>query len=262
MDKKKILEDGLLEQYLLGELDAATMKSVASAMEDDMELRAHFEGLEENFERIAFENGIVPPKTVRDTLEAQLLESEQKDEKQIRSLSPAKSSSKTNFLVAASIAAVLAFGTFWMYTQWQTAENNFKALESQTFALQERLSRLEKNYSETSNRYQQINNPNVIPLVLMGNEKAPNSKATAYVNHRTKQVILNAKGLRTLDEEHTYQMWADVEGEMINMGIVKTGEDYIILNYIDHAESLNITIEPAGGNDHPTVENLISNVIL
>jgi hypothetical protein len=59
-----------------------------------------------------------------------------------------------------------------------------------------------------------------------------------------------------------YQMWADVDGVMINMGLLPADADLIPVKYIDRAESFNITIEPAGGNDHPTVENLISNVLL
>jgi anti-sigma-K factor RskA len=57
-------------------------------------------------------------------------------------------------------------------------------------------------------------------------------------------------------------MWADVEGEMINMGVINNTENLLAMTYIEDAESLNITIEPAGGSDHPTVSRLISNVYL
>lgn len=258
MDKKKILEDGLLEQYLLGELDDKTLEMVETAMAGDADLRAQFEALEADFERIAFENAVDPPLSVRQGLETQL--SEMNDEKRVRSL--ASSRPNTSFWIAASLAALMAFGAVWIYNQWLASEENLKTLETQTAALQERLSKLEENYEETNSRYQQINNPNVVPLVLVGNAKSPSSRATAYVNHQTKEVILNTKGLRTLDEEHTYQMWADVAGEMVNMGVLSNNKDYVLLRYIEDAESLNITIEPVGGNDHPTVENLISNVVL
>jgi hypothetical protein len=46
------------------------------------------------------------------------------------------------------------------------------------------------------------------------------------------------------------------------MGLLPTDRELVTLTYIDRAESLNITIEPKGGNDHPTVERLISNVYL
>jgi hypothetical protein len=68
--------------------------------------------------------------------------------------------------------------------------------------------------------------------------------------------------LPDLDAEHDYQMWADVEGEMIDMGVISKSKTLMAMAYIDHAESLNITIEPAGGNDHPTVARLVTNVHL
>jgi anti-sigma-K factor RskA len=49
---------------------------------------------------------------------------------------------------------------------------------------------------------------------------------------------------------------------MINMGTLNTDNELVPLKYIENAESLNITIEPAGGSDHPTVEELVSYVIL
>ena len=128
--------------------------------------------------------------------------------------------------------------------------------------MQDRLSNLEQTFEVTSQRYQSINNRNVIPLLLKGNRIFPESRAVAYVNHTAKSVMVNSQGLPPLEKDKTYQMWADVDGVMINMGLLPADTDLIPLKYIDRAESFNITIEPAGGNDHPTVENLISNVLL
>ena len=82
------------------------------------------------------------------------------------------------------------------------------------------------------------------------------------MNHNDKSVFINTKQLPEIDKDHDYQMWADVDGEMIDMGVITKGQSLMAMNYIENAESLNITIEPAGGNDHPTVERLISNVYL
>ena len=143
-----------------------------------------------------------------------------------------------------------------------SAQNTLNALQNQTVVMQERLDLLEENYELTNNRLQIINSPNTIPFVLASNEKMGNSRAVAYVNHNNRLVVVNPRGLPSLPNTQTYQMWSDVDGEMINMGLLPTDKDLVTLKYIDHAESLNITIEPAGGNDHPTVEQLISYVTL
>jgi hypothetical protein len=57
----------------------------------------------------------------------------------------------------------------------------------------------------------------------------------------------------------TYQIWADVDKVMIPLGIF--GEDPISeIKCLKRATSLNVTIEPAGGSEHPTVENLIMSI--
>ena len=262
MDRQRIIDEGLLTSYLLGTLDEVQEAQVVQALVQDEELREIYRTLEADFERMAMENAIPPPEQVLSGLKEQVdtsnvspviaLNSDKKTYTQLRS----------RLLVAASLAALFALSAFWFYTQWQDTTANFNTLQSQTTDLQLRINTLEENLQLTTRRYQTLTNPDVIPLVMQGNQIMPESRAVAYLNHTSREVVVNPKGLAPLDADKTYQMWADVDGEMINMGLVPTSEEWVELTYIDEAESLNITIEPAGGNDHPTVENLISYVTL
>ncbi|WP_297694573.1 anti-sigma factor [uncultured Eudoraea sp.] len=263
MDKKQILEDGLLEQYLLGELPNDQEILIQNVLAKDDDLKNIFNEIEEEFERIAFENAINPPEKAKKALIRELESS--KENIKIRNINvPQKRNTlySGRLAVAASMAAIFALSSFWLYNRWQASEQNLNGLQEQTIALQERLMILEQNIEVSTQRYKTINNRNVIPLLLKGNQTLPESRAVAYVNHETKSVLVNSQGLPPLEEDKTYQMWADVDGVMINMGLLPADSDLIPVKYIDKAESFNITIEPAGGNDHPTVENLISNVLL
>lgn len=253
MDKKKIIEEGLLESYLLGTLSREDETLIQRTINSDPEIKQQFDALENEFELIGFENAIEPPFEVKERLMSYV---ERSSGSQSGTLGTGK------LLIAASMAAIFALSSFWLYLQWQNSMDNISDLEQQTVELQERLSTLEKQYESTNVRYTTISDPQMIPLYLVGNKISPNSRAVAYINHNNRTVVVNSKGLSELDAEHTYQMWADVEGEMINMGLVPTDQDYIPLRYIDKAESLNITIEPSGGSEHPTVEQLISNIYL
>lgn len=164
--------------------------------------------------------------------------------------------------IAAGFALIFGLSTFWLYVKWQDAESNLSTLQSQTSRLQSQVDNLTSEFRLTSNRFESINNPDVIPLVLYGNQKASNGKAVAYINHKSQLVLVNPKGLPELPKDKTYQMWSDVNGEMIDMGVVPTDKDLVTLKYIENAESLNLTIEPVGGSEHPTVEELVSNVII
>ncbi len=251
MDKEYILKEGLLEKFLLDDLTSDEAKAVGLAISNDADLKQQFLQLEADFERMALENAIAPPTRVKEKLQ-----------KSLETNTDNESIPKTWLWLAAGLALLFALTTFWMYSKWQSAQNTLDTLQNQTVVMQERLDLLEENYELTNNRLQIINSPNTIPFVLTGNEKAKDSRAVAYVNHNNKLVVVNPRGLPVLPQNQTYQMWSDVDGEMINMGLLPTDKDLVTLKYIDHAESLNITIEPAGGNDHPTVEQLISYVTL
>jgi hypothetical protein len=57
-------------------------------------------------------------------------------------------------------------------------------------------------------------------------------------------------------------MWAEVNGEMVNLGIIKKIEDkdrLLALPYGENAISY-ITIERQGGNTSPTVQNIVANI--
>ena len=262
MDKKKILEDVLLEQYLLGELPREQEILIQKVLEQDDDLKNIYNEIEEEFERIAFENAVKPPEKAKKGLIREL--ESLKENVKIRDITVAqkKNLNSGRLAIAASMAALFALSSFWFYNRWQTSEQNLNSLQEQSIALQEQLMILEQNIEVTMQRYMTINNRNVIPLLLKGNQTLPESRAVAYINHETKSILVNSQGLPPLEEDKTYQMWADVDGVMVNMGLLPADTELIPLKYIDRAESLNITIEPAGGNDHPTVENLISNVLL
>ncbi|MGB5273118.1 MAG: anti-sigma factor [Flavobacteriaceae bacterium] len=263
MDKKKILEEGLLERHLMGDLDLEQHTAVAATIEKDPSLKKAYGAMEEDFERMAFENAVAPPSQIRKSLEVVLNAME--GDPEVRHLVMDKErQTKIQFrlMVAASMAALFAISSFWLYSRWQDSEKNLQMVQRQTSELQNRLAGLENDYRQTNSKYQTINNPNVQPFLLVGNQKLPNSRAIAYVNHQTKEVLLNTKGLPKLSADKTYQLWADVDGEMIDMGILPGDNDLVSMNYIDRAESLNITIEPAGGSEHPTVENLVANVFI
>lgn len=248
-----------LLSYLLGHLSAEEEKLLEAQLENDPVLHAEVLVLEEDLEKMALQNALEPPPAVRQGLVNAL----NTGNKNI-AVKPLPTGQKFNayFKIAAGLALLFGLTSFWLLNSLNTSRQEVNILSNRSQNLEQRLLQLEQDFSLTAGRYQVINNPNVIPIVLEGNEKLQGSRAIAYLNHQEKKVYVNSRGLPPLDDEQTYQMWADVEGVMINMGLVPVDEDLLALNYIADAESLNITIEPSGGSDHPTVENLVANVYL
>ena len=260
MDKKSLLENGLLEQYLLGELNANQCKQIEYLLVSDAELKVYFDQLEQDFESIGLENAITPPALVK----SQLLEQVKTAGMDTTKVVAIKKNSNTKFYlgIAASVAALLMFGSFWMYSQLNEVKQQLQTVETDNTELNTTIETLSTKLEESKTLYTAIVNPDTEQYILKGNASLPEAKIVSYVNHKTKSVVINTERLPELDDDHDYQMWADVEGEMINMGVISKNKNLMAMTYIDHAESLNITIEPAGGNDHPTVARLVTNVYL
>ena len=108
-----------------------------------------------------------------------------------------------------------------------------------------------------------INDPDTERFVLNGNKKADGFVTLAYWNTSREKAYVKVEQLPELETGKCLQMWADVDGKMISVGILPDQTDsWVELNYLANAESLNITIEPLGGSEHPTVSDLVANVII
>lgn len=256
MTKKELLENGLLEQYVLGELDATQVESIEKLLVSDTEIKVRLDEIESDFENLGIENAINPPSHLKTQLLSKINTSNNK------TISESGNSYKFWLGIAASFAAFFLLGSIWLYSELNTVKDDLQIVSDQNKALKEDLNGISKNYDEASKWYAALSNPDAEQYILTGNELSPSAKIVSFVNHENKSVVINTKKLPQLDADHDYQMWADVDGEMIDMGVIPKNKELIAMTYINDAESLNITIEPAGGNDHPTVERLISNVYL
>ena len=112
------------------------------------------------------------------------------------------------------------------------------------------------------NQYIVLNNPNTKKYSINGNKKAKELKAVAYVNPVKKLSYINVSHLPELPEDQCYQMWAEVNGELVNLGVIKQFGDKERLMALPYGEDAvgYITIEPQGGNQSPTVQNIVANI--
>jgi len=257
MNKKTILDNGILEQYLLGELNFEQQIEVERILRSDDELKEHFDNLEASFENIAIENQIQPPAIVKE----KLMSSIYKDSNNVISIKNINTP-KQYFKIASGFAVFLLLGSIWLFSQLNSVKNELKIVQEENTKLNKNIENLNVYLAETNKWYVAINNPDVQKYVLTGNASLPQATVISYINHKQRSVVINTKRLPKLDDNKDYQMWADVKGEMINMGVISKENDMLAMTYIENSESLNITIEPSGGNDHPTISNLITNVYL
>ena len=245
---KIFLETDLLEKYLLGTTNTEETLRVERYIAMYPEVRKIYNELQENLETFAKMHAVKAPEG----LKAKILST-------IRAQNTGRRRFR-RYAIAASIAAMIFAGSSYFF--WNQNQN----LQMENIIVNNKIKDLEKDMrgqlEDVRNQFIVLNNPSTRKYYVSGNKKAKELKAVAYINPVKKLAYINVRNLPNLPEDHCYQMWAEVNGEMVNLGVIKNVDDkdkLRALPYADDAVSY-ITIEPKGGNSTPTVQNIVANI--
>ncbi len=245
---KIFLDTDLLEKYLLGTTTLEESSRVERYIAMYPEVRKIYGELQENLETFAKMHAVKTPEGLR----AKILH-------KIR----AQNAGRTRFrryAIAASITAMIFAGSSYFF--WNQSQN----LQMENIIVNNKIKDLENDMrgqlEDVRNQFIVLNNPSTKKYYVNGNKKARELKAVAYINPVKKLAYINVRNLPNLPEDHCYQMWAEVNGEMVNLGVIKNVDEKDQLRALPYAENAvsYITIEPKGGNTTPTVQNIVANI--
>lgn len=255
MAGKTHIEPALLEQYLLGITTEEESRAVEVYLAQNPAVAKEIKDSQSALEDFAMEYGIAPPKK----LKGKTLHAVQSTSQPAPTLSP-----KVNGNWLTGIAAIFALGfglmTFLLYQQQSNLINQIGALENKVNQLEKNNAQLVSQKERMNKQFAILKDVNTNHVQLKGSILSPKALIVVYWNEAAKNAYLNVVDLPEIPADKSLQLWADVEGEMINMGVLKTGKDELIkVPYISNAASLNITLEPKGGSKTPNVAQLYAN---
>lgn len=247
-DKIKIfLDSDVLEKYLLGTTTELENLQAERYIAMYPEVQEAYRELQENLEIFAKLHAVKAPQELKDKIYAGI-----KSQRSGRRF--------INYAVAASFTAIMFVGVSYFF--W----NQNQSLQQENSIVSNKIKLLEENMKEqledVRNQFIVLNNPQTKKYNVKGNQKAKDLKAVAYINPVKKLSYINVSKLPHIPESQCFQMWAEVNGKMINLGIIEEAGDQqklMALPYADNAIGY-ITIEPKGGNQLPTVDNIVANI--
>lgn len=248
-EKVKIfLESDSLEKYLLGHTSKEESQQVERYIAMYPEVRETYDELQKNLEIFARMYAKKTPEGLKEII----LSSARKERMVSRRF--------YRYAIAASVALMIFAGSslfFW---------NQNKNLQEENALVTNKIKYLEddmKNQLEDMrNQFIVLNNPDTKKYQVNGKKEGKELKAIAYINPVKKLSYINVSNVPQLPENKCFQMWAEVNGELVNLGVIKQFNEkdkLLALPYADKAIGY-ITIEPEGGNTSPTVENIVANI--
>jgi anti-sigma-K factor RskA len=252
METNEILDSGLLEAYVCGFLNQEESVQVAEYLKKHPELLVEIEKIESTLGILASSSAPLRDRAIYDKLVDRL----DLDNK-IRQLEKPR---RTQYLAwAASVIAII--GLSYAYLQNQTLNSEIQEINIANENLRDSL-----NYAfeeiESSKEINSILAGNSMISELAGQTVSPNSAARVIVNSDKAKVIVDASGLPVPPPGKVYQVWSLTFDPLTpsSMGLLEnftaSENRLFVLQNQSNSEGYGITLEPAGGSETPTLEQL------
>lgn len=248
MDKKQFLASGLLQQYVLGLTSPEETNLVEHFISLYPDIRKEANDLQQAMEDYAKQYAIMPPRRLKNKILSEI-----SPKKQNKWQLPRLSAIQLPPLVVYSLFIIATFGL--VYSLW-----NQQRLSSEVSKYRTQYEGLLQQQGSMEQWIGFIQHEKTHVIHLQGTPIANGAHAVAYWNEIAQKACVNLVEMPAIPEDKQYQIWADVHGEMINLGLLTAQKkQFQDILFIKDANSLNITLEPKGGSQHPTVNLLMVN---
>jgi len=242
---KNILESDLLERFVLGEVSASEIERINLLRQKYPEVNGQLTELELTLENTALDNKITVPLSLGQSIVKETT----------RSSNKAFTNKSWLWVAGILISIGLAFAYFM--------NSKLNDLEKKLAEKEQAIAFLKLECEKVNTHFAFINDVDTRPALLAGTDFAPKSQVIVFWNEKKKACLLKVAELPDISKDQTYQLWADVEGEMKSLGTfdhLASVTEPVKMAFLENAESLNVTVEKEGGSDHPDVATLSASV--
>ena len=272
MNIQKYISSGVLEFYAMDALSEAERREVEKMLEQYDELKQELIEIQETLESYALLHSVSPPSNVLDSLMASV---EEKVTPLTLKKPPPSSSTSMNYelekskntikrlqrfqylAVAASILLALSAALNWKYyTALEKAQTEIAFLTQEQETLANNFNSMQAKYNLVSGELEVLQNPNNRIVKMAGNENHPETKAYVYWNVESQEVYVKIAELPNPPTEKQYQLWALKDGKPIDAGVFDVENGLLKVKNIEAADAFAVTLEPKGGSEQPTLEDL------
>lgn len=250
----EIINSGLLESYVLGSTTTEETRRIELLKEEHPEIVNEINQIELGLEKMIQAQSITTPFHIEHAIFDATVGREQgyttedsfdegvASKRFMHSMSPM-------FLVLAILGGLAAI---YFYQSSIKSEQKVELLNTEIFALQE-------NCDNITRSFEFLLLPDTRKILLEGTDVNPDAEAVVWYNEAMDEVLFSGLGLPNLQDDFSFQLWAIIDGTPSDMGVVEWTPDQKIINvkFRGKPQAFAITIEPKGGSETPTLDQLI-----
>jgi anti-sigma-K factor RskA len=249
MSLNEIKNSGLLELYVMGQLDGTQEQTVRQWLDEYPELINELREIEAALQQYATIHAIAPSAHIK----AQLMD-------QIKTTpisggeTGIQNSKGVNFLAAIMIAVAGVLIAAYVFKNSQ-----YKALLHAHDAQIAMCDSLMQAHEIRLAMLDQIKDPGTRILPIAATEKYPETNIYFFSNDTQKKNVIQVQHLPQLAENESFQLWS-LKGESppIPLDVFDGSQEALIeVAFVENSNAYAITIEPKGGSQSPNLDKLI-----
>ena len=268
-EEKAYIESGILELYVLGQLNDQEQAEVEAMAQQYPEVKQEIEAIESAMEQYAVARAVQPTAGLDQKILANIQNIQQASGRQAKvvPLQP-NYESKIRVLRLALVACVAllvisVIALFSAHTELGAARNEIASLSADREQFTSTVNYLKQDNADLQKIADMNADPDWKAIKLAGTAMDPNAKMVVYWHISGNHVMMDKSkmSLPVNDKNHQYQLWALVNGKPVDLGVfdVETSHDGILANMKDiaSAQTFAVTLEQRGGSPSPTMEQMI-----
>ncbi|MEX0289804.1 MAG: anti-sigma factor [Flavobacteriaceae bacterium] len=171
---------------------------------------------------------------------------------------------KTNWGAYTGWAAAILFGAGLLYFYYENDQlkTTMEIVTKENDVLEQQIFESRNSLVNTTELLNTIRNRDLSIVALEGQEAAPEAFAKVYWDRDNQKVLIDALGLPEPPDGMVYQVWSLKLSPLTptSLGLLENfmeDENKIFsLNNTNESEAFGITLEPAGGSETPTMDQL------
>jgi anti-sigma-K factor RskA len=264
-DLRSYIESGILELYAAGDLDPTERLEVEAMLIKHPPLKTQLAEIEKSLEKYAEAYSIPPSDALRNKVLTSL--STTIVDKPIPGndiTMPTRRNSFFKYAFAASVALlILSVGALIsLYSRLQDSREQVTALQASNQQFSNRVNYMNEKLSDREQILNVLRNPQYKMIKLKGTKQAPQASMMIAFNPAKKEVMIDmaAMEMPANDTQHQYQLWALVDDKPVDLGVfdMKAGDEGMMkMKAIQNAQAFAVTLEPRGGSQSPTMEQMM-----
>ncbi|MCB7479986.1 anti-sigma factor [Christiangramia sediminis] len=259
MDIQEYISSGVLELYVYGALTEAESLEVTRALKEHPEIRIEVEEIEIALQKLS---AAVAPSYNAEALLASIKQKlSNKSDNTVINIERKKETDWVSYFGWAA-TILLLIGLFFVFEDRNNLREQLNTEQARNARMEQQIADARDDAEKTEELLAVLRDKDVSKISLQGQNVDPGAYAAVYWNKKENTAYIDAKDLPEPPRGKVYQVWS-LKLEPLTPTSIGLLADFTVdenkifaLENANESEAFGITLEPEGGSESPTMDQL------